>query len=409
MRATTLLRRILNIKGLVVTDHRSEDGDLIVTVRLSKARPCCWICGRKTHDLIVATAGRRWRDLDFKGVKVFIEYDLRYACCPKCGKHVERVPWAHDAGARHTKDFDNQIAFLAQRGTKTAVCEVHRVSWRTVGRCIERAVKPLRPKDPLDDLWAIGVDEISYRKHHKYLTLVVDHESGTIVWIGEGKSAETLTKFFEELGERRKEILFITSDMSAAYLNAIKEQIPDATHAFDRFHVQKLVSDAVDEVRRAEWRRLKGTPEGAAIKGARWALLKRDPSKKDWETLARIQTDNKRLYRAYLLNALFRDILDRKQVNVVRRLLRGWLAWASRSRLPAFVKVARTIRTHLEGILAYVRWRFTNGVVEGVNTKVRVITRRAYGFHSAEATMAMIELCCTGLQVKPCHQGLADE
>lgn len=407
MRATSLIRRILNIKGMEVTNCREEDGALIVTVRLSKARTCCATCGRKTPELTVATKGRRWRDLDFKGVGVYLEYDIRYADCKKHGKHVERVPWAHASGAKLTSDFDDQVAFMAQRCDLTAVSEAFRVSWRTVGRCIARAVKPLRAKDPLEDLWAIGVDEISYRKHHKYLTLVTDHDSGKVVWMGKGKNAKTLTRFFKALGDRRKEIRFVSVDMSAAYAAAIRDQVPNATVCFDRFHVQSLVSDAVDEVRRAEWRRLKGTPDGDALKKTRWATLKRRPSRKDKETLARLQVHNKALYRAYLLSAQFRDILDRKQVNVVRGMLRDWLNWASRSRLPAFVKVARTIRTHLEGILAYVRWRFTNGVVEGINTKVRVITRRSYGFHTAEALMAMIELCCTGLDVEPCHRRLA--
>jgi transposase len=408
MRATSLLRRILNIKGLVVLGQRSDHGDLVITVRLSKGWPRCRTCGRKTHSLEVATCKRRWRDLDFKGVKVFIEYDLRYADCKKCGKHVERVPWAGTARANLTCDFDSQVAFLAQRCDKTSIGALLRLSWRAVGRSIERAVKPLRPKDPLADLWTIGVDEISYRKHHNYLTLVTDHDSGTVVWMGKGKNSETLVRFFEELGDRRKDILFVSIDMSAAYAKAIQQEVPHATLTYDRFHVQKLVNQAVDQTRRAEWRRLKGTAEGKALKNSRYALLKNIPSKRDKATLARIQSDNRRLYRAYLMKEQFRTILDRKQVNVVRKMLHGWLSWASRSRLPAFVKVGRTLRKHLEGILAYVRWGFSNGRVEGINTKVRVTTRRAYGFHSAEATMAMIELCCSGLEIKLPHKALAE-
>ena len=200
-------------------------------------------------------------------------------------------------------------------------------------------------------------------------------------------------------------------DMSEAYITVVQQTVSHAQIVFDRFHVQKLVNEALDETRRAEWRRLRGldAEEAKTVKGLRWPLLKNpwNLTRKQARRLATLQRDNGRLYRAYLLKETFADILGRRQPNVVTAKLAEWLSWASRSRLPGFVKVARTIRTHLNDIVAYIRWGVTNGIVEGLHNKVRVITRRAYGFHSAAALIGMIMLCCTNIELHPPRVSLA--
>ena len=175
--------------------------------------------------------------------------------------------------------------------------------------------------------------------------------------------------------------------------------------------MQKLVNEALDETRRAEWRRLRGmdAAEATTVKGLRWPLLKNpwNLTRTQAQRLSTLQRDNGRLYRAYLLKETFADILGRRQPKVVTAKLTEWLSWASRSRLPRFVKVARTIRTHLTDIVAYIRWGGTNGIVEGLHNKVRVITRRAFGFHSAAALIGMIMLCCTNIELPPPRLSLA--
>jgi len=252
----------------------------------------------------------------------------------------------------------------------------------------------------------IGVDEVSYRKGHRYLTLVSDHETRRIIWAKEGKSSETFAAFFEDLGQERcKAIKLVSMDMSEAYIQTARQYIPQAQIVFDRFHVQQLVGDAVDETRREEWRRLKEISDEAAteIKGLRYSLLKNpwNLTAEQSDRLSDLQKDNARLYRAYLLKESFASILDRRQPNVAKKKLEDWISWASHSRLPAFVKTARTIRKHLDDIVAYVRFRFTNSTAEGLNNKVRLLTRRAYGFHSAEAVIGMVMLCCTGIKLSP--------
>jgi transposase len=297
--------------------------------------------------------------------------------------------------------FEDAVAALAQRTDKTTVTRVMRVSWPTVGRIVERVVARLAPTDRLEGLKRIGIDELSYRRHHEYLTIVTDHDTGRVVWAAPGKDKETVARFFAELGPERSAALeAVTMDLSAAYRIAVTEAAPRAQIVFDRFHVQRLAHDALDTVRRQQWQAA-AAEDKTAIKGTRFALQKNpwNLSRIEREKLARVQRTNKPLYRAYLLKETLAEILDRRQVHVARAKLDEWLAWAVRARLPPFRKLARTIKAHAEGILAYVATGLSNGRAEGMNGKVRTITRRAYGFHGPWSLVALIFLCCSGLVV----------
>lgn len=406
VRMTSVLRKLLGIKHLVVGGARAEDGNLVIVVQPSWRVARCSRCGRRVWSIYDRQERRRWRHLDFGAFCVLLEYQPRRVPCARCGVVVERLPWSDEPRSRFTTDFEDQVAYLAQRVDKSSIEQLMRIAWRTVGRIVERVVAKRRPADPLENLEYIGVDELSYRKHHHYVSVVVDHRNERVVWGGEGKSAESLLAFFEQLGpERCKAIKVVTMDMSGAFIKAVKEALPDAQVVFDRFHVQQLVSNAVDEVRREQWRRLRPVDSAAAkaVKKSRWALLKNpwNLTVAEQDKLAALQIHNKGLYRAYLLKQSLAAIMDRLQPNVVRRMLVDWLSWASRSRLAPFVRVARTIRSHLDDIVAYIRCRLTNGLVEGLNNKARLATRRAFGFHSAQAVLAMVMLCCSGLHLAP--------
>ena len=343
---------------------------------------------------------------------MYLRYGLRRVSCRACGVVAEAVPWCDVTTARFTTRFEDAVGFLVPRCDTTSVQEMFDSAWVTVGQIVERVMQRQRPADPLDGLMAIGIDELSYRKGHKYVTTVTDQLSGRIVWAADGKNAETLTAFFDALGaERRAAIEVVTMDMSEAYITVVQQTVAHAQIVFDRFHVQKLVNEALDETRREEWRRLRGgdKAEAKTVKGLRWPLLNPpwNLTPTQAHRLSTLQPDNNRLYRAYLLKDTFAGILDRHQPHVVTAQLTDWLSWASRSRLPRFVKVARTIRRHLNDIVAYIRWGLTNGIVDGLNNKVRVITRRAFGFHSASALIAMIMLCCTNLELHPPRVRLA--
>jgi len=260
--------------------------------------------------------------------------------------------------------------------------------------------------DLLDDLRNIGLDELSYRKGHNYISIVVDHDRERIVWAGEGKSGETVDAFFAELGpERAAKLEHVSIDMSASYEAAIKKNAPNAKIVFDRFHVQRLAHDALDEVRREIVGELKGTAEGKALKGMRWALQRNEVNHtpKDKERISTVMETNAPLYRAYMLKTMLVWVLSTSTIRGARRKLGNWIAWAVRSQLKPFVRVGKTISKHLEGILAYIRTGISNGRSEGMNRKARVITSRAFGFHSATPLIASLFLCCSGLKLEPRH------
>lgn len=334
-----------------------------------------------------------------------LRYDTRRVECPRCGVKVEQVPWA-ETSSWFTRPFEDHVGYLAQRCDKTTVSDMMRVAWETVGSIIQRVVARRQRGDALDGLTHIGVDELSYRRHHEYITVVVDHKRGHVVWAQPGKNAETLKAFFDELGpERCTKLEAVTIDMAGAYIKAVTECSPQAQLVFDRFHVQRLVQDAVDEVRRDEVRAAASSEEGKELKGTRWSLLKRfwNLSLFDFNRLASLQRDNKRLYRAYLLKEAMVGVLDCRSEWLARQKLDEWVRWARRSRLEPFKRVAATIREHADGILAYVRSGLSNGRTEGLNGKARTITRRSFGFHSAHGLIALLKLCCSGIHLYPVH------
>jgi transposase len=298
-------------------------------------------------------------------------------------------------------------AYLAQITNKTEVARMAGVSWSTVGNIVERVVNDKLDPLRLADLRHIGVDEFSYRKRHHYITVVVDHDTKRVVWAKEGKSADTLDAFFSEIGkERAARIETVTIDISAAYISSVEKNAPNAEIVFDRFHVQRLASEAVDEVRRemvSQLREVDDPDAAAAIKKSRYALLRRpwDLSVKEYVKLAAIQQHNAGLYRAYLLKESLADVFDELSAEKAATELKRWLAWASRSKLAPFVRTARTIRQHKRGILAYFKTRLTNGLTEGFNNKLRMIARRAFGFHGPAALIAMLFLCCGGVTTEP--------
>lgn len=403
MRITTLFRRVLGVTEMTVEDVFFGQAGIVLAVRPRWRRPRCGECGQRAPGYDRARL-RRWGHLNIGQHRIVLEYQPRRVSCRHCGGvRTELVPWA-EHGSGFTREFEELIAYLAQITDKTQVTQLTGIDWATVGRVVQRVVARKLDPERLDDLKRIGIDEFGYRRRHRYLTVVVDHESRRVVWAAKGRDAATLEAFFDDLGEERcARIKFATIDMSASFIKAIQDRLPHAQIVFDRFHVQSLASDAVDEVRREQLRDLRGTPEGKALFRARYTLLKNpwDLSGTERDRLANIQRTNAPLYRAYLLKETLAKALDYKQPKRAERALREWLSWASRSRLAPFLRVARTIRKHLDGILAYIKDRLTNAIVEGINNRLRMIARRAYGFHSHHSLVAMLFLCCGGIRLSP--------
>lgn len=287
MRVTTALNRLLRLPGASVIDVCFGAEAIIVVVRLRRRRRVCAGCGQiGAHLHVHGRRVKRWRHLDLGQARCVIECELRRLRCPACGIGLEPVPWARP-GAHHTRDFEDTVAWLAQQMARTQITRLLRVGWDTVGRIVTRVVAEHLDEARLDGLVAIGCDEISYRRGQRYLTSVVDHATGAIVWCAQGRNAATLQAFFDELGERKHTIRAVSIDMSGGYERAIHDAIPTAEVAFDPFHVVRLGQRAVDQVRRDEWNAhdRSHTKTGKWIKNTRWSLLKA-PDKQSIRQLA---------------------------------------------------------------------------------------------------------------------------
>ena len=278
-----------------------------------------------------------------------------------------------------------------------------RVAWRTVGWICERVSdEALATRDLFSGLTRIGVDEISIRKGQRYLTVVVDHDTGRLVWAHPGRDRKTVEKFLDLLGTRRcHQLRLVSCDMATWITGPITERCPHANICYDPFHLVALATDALDEIRRDVWNdaRRHGQQQLAReLKGARFALWKNPANLTERQQLklARVQKLNQRLYRAYLLSQQLREIY-RVPFDDAIALLDAWIAWARRCRMAPFVKLAKTITEQRAGIESALRHRLSDARVEQVNTQIRLITRRAFGFHSPHAAIALAMLALGGL------------
>jgi transposase len=389
----------------VVSVEESEEGEvaaLVVAVRLRRGdQGRCGKCRRRSPGYDRGEGRRRWRHLDLGTVQSFIEAEAPRVCCRDHGVVVAWVPWARH-GAGHTRAFDDTAAWLAVRTAKSAVKELLRITWRTVGRIVTRVSADAQARvDRFAGLRRIGIDEISYKRGHRYLTVVVDHDRNRLIWAAVGRDEKTLRTFFDELGEERcAAITLVSADAAQWIANVVGERCPNATLCLDPFHICQWASKALDEVRREVWnaaRRGGQTAVARELKDARFALWKNpeDLTQRQQAKLATIEKTNQPLYRAYLLKEQLRQVFHLRG-RPAMRLLEDWLVWARRCRLPAFVKLARSITEHRVGIEAALVHDLSNARVESMNTRLRLLTRIAFGFRSPDALIALAMLSLGG-------------
>jgi transposase len=453
VRVTAAFFRLLRLPGVWVKKVRFEPGRVLVTVALRRRRLCCPKCSYSTmareskqhHD-------SAWRHVDLGVWQLEVHARLRRLRCPEHGALVEGVPFARD-GARFTRDFDDLVAWLATKTDKTAITRLVRIDWKTVGRIIKRVGDELLPEDRLNDLFNISLDEVAWRKGHRYLTLAGDHDQDCVVWGTEGKGQAAADQFFDALdpppaqkpadpgrcswepepaimvpfgpcptvpagegipgawlqpGEELDPCLFarasrlraVSMDMTGGYAKSVLKHAPQATIVIDNYHVVQAATKALDEVRREHWNELRQAGQADAakqFKADRWALLKNpdDLTEHQAAVLAAIRQGGGKLARAWAMKEMVRAIFaPGLSVQAVSDLLDRLLARLSRCRLAPFIRLGRTIRKHRDGILAARRLKLSNARAEALNNKVKLIVRRAYGFHSAQAALALVHLAC---------------
>jgi transposase len=402
MRLETCIRKRLGLKAHTVVKVEVHEGTREVVAHLERwgnRALGCGECGRASpHVATTRRPARRWRDLTLRDCRLVLTYAPYRVHCPRCGLRVERVPWA-PKWQRVTHARARAVAVLARQLSWQAVAGHFALDWKTVAAAVEGAVLWGLAHHRWRPLHVLGIDEVSRRKGQQYLTIVYDLERGRVVWVGKDREEATLARFFAWLGTRRARALqVVCCDMWAAYRAALQAHVPKAPVVFDRFHLTQHLSRAVDEVRRQTWRQMAGRAK-AAFKRTRFLWLKNPENRaRDERTrLSALCRLNSPIVKAYLLKEDLRRFWDYRSSAWAAGHLRQWLWRASHSRLVPFTKLAALIRTHREGILAWTRLRVTNGALEGMNNKVKVMSHRAYGYRTTWTYIVNIYHCCAEL------------
>jgi transposase len=424
----SLLKLLQNIKNTVIESIEIVGGPdtwntaLILHVRPTKGQMYrCPICKKKMPYYDEGQGVRDWRALDLGVIKVYLRGKAPRVKCMEHGIKVASVPWARH-GSWFTYPFEEWVTWITLHANRSVVSECCRIDWHTVGDVIRRVEKDLRAlrTSRFDNLINIGIDETSYRKGHRYLTVVVDHDSAEVIWVHKEHGKAVLTKFFESLTEeQRTSIKCVTGDGATWITECVSEFCPYATRLLDAFHIVAWATEALDNVRKRIWnevrkeeaetigKRGRGRPrkgeekpasKAAELKGSRFALLKNpeDLTRNQQVKLEMMAGEHDELYRAYLLKERLRLLLkmsaDETQVEIDE-----WISWAQRCRIPEFVELSGKIRKHRKRIMDTVASGMSNARVEGINNKIKVITKRAYGFRNIDNLIAMIYLCCSNL------------
>jgi transposase len=402
VRVSTAFNRLLQIPGAWVTDVVIGDRDVEVTLRPRALLLCC-PCG------MLSTAAydrrrRRWRHLDLGKRQLWLVYEIRRLDCPDCGIRTEELPWARP-GARHTRDFEDVVLWLAQRTDRTSVATLMRCSWDTVTAIINRGVAELLDARRLQTFYRIGVDEICYRHPHRYLTIVGDHDTGTVIDIEPGRSEESLATFYQHQPDSvLAQIQAVSMDVSKAYTGATRTHVPQATICYDPFHIMQWVNRALDRVySEAATGPGRGAMTSAQWRTTRWALRTGENKLTDDKRalVNQIARTNRRIGRAWTLKEQLRDLYrTHHPPGGARDHLRRWITAAKRSRINAFVALAKRLEVYFDAVIAAIELGISNALIEGINAKIRLINARGYGHHSAQTLTSMIYLNLGGLHPK---------
>lgn len=395
MQLKTILNRVEPFKSFVYGKAQWVEGTgqptLEVEVHARKnGRPICSGCGRQGsgYDRLPQ---RRFEFVPLWGIAVYFVYAMRRVNCPSCGVTVERVPWAE--GKCHlTTSFRWFLARWAKHLSWEEVAGLFRTTWRNVFESVRHAVSWGLEHRNLAGIEAIGADEIQWRRGQCYLTLVYQIEDGLkrLLWVAEERTEQSLRGFFQMLSDdARQSIRFVCSDMWQRYLKVVAEQVPQALHVLDRFHIMKKINEAIDQVRRSEGRRLVEDGYEPVLKQSRWCLLKRPENLTEKQTvkLAELLQYNLKSVRSYLLREDFQRFWAYISPRWAGKFLDEWCSRTMRSRIEPMMKVVSSLREHRDLILNWFRARGTvsAGAVEGLNNKCKLTMRKAYGFRTYEA------------------------
>jgi transposase len=404
MRVAELFKRLPGLEGLAVREVELAQaaGRCWVLVRIARPRRramACSGCGQVVR-AIYDRSERRFRHLELAGMGCLIAAEVRRVCCPACGVRPEALAFARP-GARFSRAFEDTCAWLTRHAPQSVVARLMRVDRETVGRMAARVLAEARGgADGLDGLARIGVDEVSWRPGHRYLTVVSCHRQGKVVWVGAGDRRAALEAFFDALGpQRAAAIQAISADLGRHYLSVIRARAPRAAICADPFHLIGMAHFALDRLRSARWQALRiADPDRARwLKGARFAL-RRGPARRtsaDHALIDELAQTNQEVYRAMLWVEQLRALVSGGvPAEAAPGLLEALAAEAPALGHRRFGALGRTLRTHAGSILNTVVHRLSNGRIEAMNSTVRLLSHRARGFRRVENLIALIHLVC---------------
>jgi transposase len=398
--AAKLVEKLLDSRGWKVVDVETNERKKRMTVQLEPKWDAayCSGCGALSREVGGVVKERTWRGMPMGTWDCWLRSPLRRVRCKSCGKEgLEAIPWARP-GSRYTLDFEREVLAMARSSSFLAVATHFKIGWKVVNNLVSTLVQWHSARVRRRKLSRIGVDEISYgRGHSKYLTVVWDHDRSEVVWMGEGKEGDVLRRFYAELGKARcARLKVVTMDMYEGYIQATKECAPHAAIVFDRFHVERHLSEAVDEVRRQEFFR-RGSEMRGLIRGKRYLLLKRRArlSQKQRRALDEMLQVNKRLSSAYILKEAFRFFWQYADVLTALAFLAVWVNMFRRRRLEPLHKFAIMVARHIEGVVGYAIHGMTNAALEGNNSRIRGLSHRARGFRRVGNLMERVFHCFT--------------
>lgn len=433
MTITKLIQTILGVKSAKLENFEIDEAKMTIYVHLvpHKRHQCrCPHCRVKAPGYDTTSQLRQWRSVDVGPYKVIFTAAAVRVQCPVHGVVTASVPWA-DHDSRFTKAFEAEVAYLALNMTKSAVSKRMRIDWKTVGNILNRVSHVLQP-DPAvrcENLVRIGIDETSYKKGHKYLTVITDHDTGQAVWCHENTGIEVLSSFFESLTrEQRDSIEVVTCDGARWIKTCVDKYLPNADRCVDPFHVIQWVNDSLDEIRKARWRAArehdkalpKGKP-GRKPKGQKKSdklaptlkeaklVLGKNPENLTARQQAKfkdIRENETVLFRAWQMKELLRGFFHTSMTEEELRMnLKGWIGWASRSRIPEMIELGKKIKRHMEAIVKTITLGVSNARIEAINNKIKVMIRMAYGFRNLENLKSMVLLGCSRLvdEIQPLH------
>jgi transposase len=289
---------------------------------------------------------------------------------------------------RHIRAFERYVVDLLESMTCEDVAQHLCVSWGMIRDIEKEHLKRRYDKPRLKDVQRIAIDEIAVRKGHKYMTVVLDLDTGRVIFVGDGRGGESLSPFWTRLRRSGARIRAVATDMSPAYIASVEQALPDAIFVFDRFHVIKLFNEKLTALRRRLHRQLQDSGERASLKGIRWLLLKRrehlDPDKAEPERLDRALKLNSDLAAAYYLKEELSEIWEQDDYDTAEGMLLDWIQYAERLQIRELTAFAKTLRRHAVGILAYYDAEISTGPLEGLNNKIKTMKRQAYGYRNNE-------------------------